>query len=242
MRRFVARRPSPAMAVAFVALLAALSGTAVALPGKNKVDKNDIRKNAVRGKAIASNAVTGRKVRNNSLTGADVTGLTGADITNEGVTGDDVNESTLGKVPSATAADSASALTSLIVFGPTSLNEGQEATVFSHGPFSAIARCADDGGNTELNVILASTQDGGGFGGDDNNGPLGPATPETDRFIENPGATDPAGGDPLAHSDGYDDQFSMVLPGGPALNGTVSSTANGDAQTCTFYGHVQIVK
>ena len=38
--------PSPAMAVAFGALLAALSGTAVALPGTGTVDSGDIRKGA----------------------------------------------------------------------------------------------------------------------------------------------------------------------------------------------------
>ncbi len=45
MRDFLARRPSPAMAVAFVALLAALSGTAIALPGTNTVDSGDIKNN-----------------------------------------------------------------------------------------------------------------------------------------------------------------------------------------------------
>ena len=43
---------TPAMGVAFVALLVALSGTAIALPGKNKVDKNDIKKNAGGAKQI----------------------------------------------------------------------------------------------------------------------------------------------------------------------------------------------
>jgi hypothetical protein len=76
--RFV-RAPSPAMAVAFVALLLGLCGGAIALPGRNSVKAND----------IAKNAVTGKKVKNNSLTGADVV------------------ESKLGTVPSATTAGSA---------------------------------------------------------------------------------------------------------------------------------------
>jgi hypothetical protein len=79
------------MAIAFLALLIALSGTAVALPGKNRVQGNDIRKNAV----------TGAKVKNESLTGKDVKGLTGADI----------KESTLGQVPSAASASTASTAT-----------------------------------------------------------------------------------------------------------------------------------
>jgi hypothetical protein len=66
MHRF-SRRPSPAMAVAFIALLAALSGTAVALPGQNTVDSGDIRKGAVKRSDIARNAVNSSKVANNSL-------------------------------------------------------------------------------------------------------------------------------------------------------------------------------
>src|ERR687893_2138535 len=81
MRRF-ARRPSPAMAVAFIALLAALSGTAVALPGNNTVDSGDIKKGAVKASDIAKNAVNSGKVKNASITGTDVKddSLTGADV------------------------------------------------------------------------------------------------------------------------------------------------------------------
>jgi hypothetical protein len=42
MRKIFSRRPKPAMIVAFIALVAALSGSAVALPGKNTVDSGDI--------------------------------------------------------------------------------------------------------------------------------------------------------------------------------------------------------
>jgi hypothetical protein len=72
MRRFFARRPSPAMIVGFIALLAALSGTAVALPGVNLVDSGDIKNGQVKRKDLGKNAVNGAKVANGSLTGADV--------------------------------------------------------------------------------------------------------------------------------------------------------------------------
>jgi hypothetical protein len=81
------RVPSPGAGIAFLALLIALCGTAVALPGKNTVERNDIKRNAV----------TGAKVKNESLTGKDVKGLTGRDI----------DESTLGQVPSAATASNA---------------------------------------------------------------------------------------------------------------------------------------
>jgi hypothetical protein len=72
MRRFFTRRPSPAMAVGFIALVAALSGTAVALPGVNLVDSGDIKNGQVKRKDIAKNAVNGAKVANGALSGADV--------------------------------------------------------------------------------------------------------------------------------------------------------------------------
>jgi hypothetical protein len=50
-------RPSPALLVGMVALVAAISGTALALPGKNSVKSNDIAAGAVKGKDIAIGAV-----------------------------------------------------------------------------------------------------------------------------------------------------------------------------------------
>jgi hypothetical protein len=96
MRRFSARRPSPAMAVAFVALLAALSGTAIALPGTNTVDSGDIINGAVRSKDVKNNNLRGKDVRNGSLGTLDVK--------DDSLTGVDINESTLGTVPTATTA------------------------------------------------------------------------------------------------------------------------------------------
>jgi hypothetical protein len=76
------RRPSPAMVVAFIALVAALTGSAFAALGKNTVGS----------KQIKNGSATGKDVKNNSLTGKDVL------------------ESSLAKVPSASNADNASSL------------------------------------------------------------------------------------------------------------------------------------
>jgi hypothetical protein len=99
MRRFITRRPSPAMGVAFVALVAALSGTAVALPGVNTVDSGDIKNGQVKGKDIRKNAVTGVKIKNGAVGSADVK--------NNGLTGADINEGALGQVPSSANANTA---------------------------------------------------------------------------------------------------------------------------------------
>ena len=91
MRKRLPRIPSPAMGIAFVALLAALRGTAVALPGSNTVTSGDIRNGAVRTQDIRNSTVRGRDVRSNTLTGSDV------------------NENSLTKVPRAGIADLAGA-------------------------------------------------------------------------------------------------------------------------------------
>jgi hypothetical protein len=102
-------RPSPAMAVAFVALLAALSGTAVALPGSNTVDSGDLKRGAVKNSKIAPGAVTGSKIRNGAITGSKIRNgtITGVKLANDTVTGAQINDSTLGTVPRAEHANTA---------------------------------------------------------------------------------------------------------------------------------------
>jgi hypothetical protein len=51
------RRPSPALVVAVIALMAALGGAAVALPGRNSVTSNDIKRHNVKLSDIARGAV-----------------------------------------------------------------------------------------------------------------------------------------------------------------------------------------
>jgi len=68
------------MAVAFLALLGALGGTAVALPGKNSVKKDDIAKNAVNSADIRNRTIKLRDVNRRTvarLRGAGSAGPTG---------------------------------------------------------------------------------------------------------------------------------------------------------------------
>src|ERR1700690_3247488 len=83
------KRPSPAMVVAIVALVLALTGTAFAALGKNSVGSRQIKSKAITTGKLANNAVNGAKVANGSLTGADI------------------NVGALGVVPSATSAANA---------------------------------------------------------------------------------------------------------------------------------------
>jgi hypothetical protein len=65
--------PSPAMAIAIIALIVALGGTALAAGlGKNSVGSRQLKAKAVTGAKIANNAVNGTKVANGSLSGSDI--------------------------------------------------------------------------------------------------------------------------------------------------------------------------
>lgn len=68
------RLPSAATILAVIALVLASTGAAVALPGKNKVDRNDIRKNAVVSKAIKAGAVTNAKLAAGAVTSSKLAG------------------------------------------------------------------------------------------------------------------------------------------------------------------------
>ncbi len=153
------RLPSPSMAVAFIALLAALGGTAVALPGKNGVKSDDIAKNAVRSSDIKSSNVGSSDVKNNALTGSDI------------------NEARLSKVPSAAVADAANTANtagsantansantagsagsvngrSLSRIRYADLNSGAAVPIFSAGGLTITADC--NAGDVDLDAVSAT--------------------------------------------------------------------------------------
>jgi len=68
----VGSKPSPALLVAIIALVAALAGSAVALPGKNTIDKNDLKKGSVTGKAIKAGAVDSAAIADGQVGAADI--------------------------------------------------------------------------------------------------------------------------------------------------------------------------
>ena len=113
--------PSPALVIAFIALVAALgTGSAVALTGSNTVFADDIRANAVGASEIGANAVGASEIRANasslgdranavgaseiranavgaSKIGADAVGS--SQVKNDSLTGADIDESTLNIPP-----------------------------------------------------------------------------------------------------------------------------------------------
>src|SRR3954468_18074924 len=72
MRLSPGRRPSPAFVISCLALFVALSGSAVALQGVNRVKSDDIAPTAVRRSDLAANAIGGVNVENDSPAGDNV--------------------------------------------------------------------------------------------------------------------------------------------------------------------------
>lgn len=130
--------PSPAMTVAFVALLAALTGTAVALPGSNVVDSGDIRNGAVSTRDIKNNSVRSQDIRNGTVRGTDV------------------NESSLGKVPSAARADTAGTA--------NTATNAQNAFNAVNAGFAVAAASATAVGGIQMQPITLDIPDDSGFG------------------------------------------------------------------------------
>lgn len=63
MKQMFTKRPSASMGVAFMALVAALGGTAVALPGTNRVDSGDIKNNSVRSADIKNGTILTKDIK-----------------------------------------------------------------------------------------------------------------------------------------------------------------------------------
>lgn len=179
--------PSPAMLVAMIALVAALAGTASALPGKGDVDKNDLAKGAVTKKALKTAAVTTKAIQDGgvatidladgSVTSAKIGGdaVSSAKIGANQVTGADVDESTLGQVPSAASANGVPFLKQFNV----RMAFGDDVELVSNGEISLRARCVLNGtvnGDPNLDgvQVYARTTAAGSFldGVDDYRGDL----------------------------------------------------------------------
>ena len=150
MHKPAVNRPSPALIVAMIALVAALAGTASALPGSNQVDKDDLRTGSVGGRAIQPGAVNNHKLKDGAVTDVKISdgsvitpkiadqAVTGDKIAEDPVAGRDVDESTLGEVPSAKHLSYQKQINVRLSFG-------EDVELVSNGPISVRARCVQNG-------------------------------------------------------------------------------------------------
>ena len=99
MSKLGGKRPSAPLVLSVVAVVLALAGTSIALPGTNTVDSGDIKKETIKGKDVKDETITGAQVKEATLKGvrakasnvmaATVSGATdcAVDSNTEGVTG-----------------------------------------------------------------------------------------------------------------------------------------------------------
>jgi hypothetical protein len=111
-KSFLSRRPSPALVISLIALFVSLSGVSYGV-ATGFIDSRELKNNQVRSVDLRNNDVRTRDLRNNEVRGRDIRNSTvqGGDVALNTLTGDDINESRLGKVPSAAAADTATTAT-----------------------------------------------------------------------------------------------------------------------------------
>lgn len=242
-----AMRPSASLVISFIALAVAISGTAVALPGKNKVETNDLEKRAVTSKKIASKAVTTKKLKNLAVTSAK---LGAGSVVGDKVVDNSIGDGKLADVEvigdsyiRATATEGADAATAMAA--------APEIPLFQKGQLELYAKCFRDvgGDETRAEVYARSSVDGSVLDGQDNlpGGPaatdfLNPGTPELDRQLD---TEDIAGADASYN----ENEYSVASPDGTGLHGQLALGVKngnlgggngiyGDGNVCLIQGTV----
>jgi hypothetical protein len=121
-KSILSRRPSPALVIACVALFLSLGGVSYGV-ATGFIDSREIKNNTIRSKDVRNNTLRTFDIRNNEVRGFDIRNSTvqGRDVAFNTLTGDDVSEESLGKVPSAGTADTATAAGSVNGVGLTKI-------------------------------------------------------------------------------------------------------------------------
>jgi hypothetical protein len=233
------RRPSPALVISMIALFVSLSGVSYGV-ATGFIDSREIKNNEIRSIDIRNNEVRTRDLRNNEVRGIDIRNSTvqGRDIALNTVTGEDINESTLGKVPSATAADTATTaagVDSLKTIPRTTLaKDAPEITLATHGSLTLKATCTDSSGQTRARLVIATTE---------NNSAVGAPPGTTEESDLDGGETQVAGlndqttpGRQVLSTSPY-----ASTPSGKAFTGQVVMIADAsDAGSCIFHGFLAL--
>ncbi|MBN8867599.1 MAG: hypothetical protein J0H98_08590 [Solirubrobacterales bacterium] len=187
------RRVTPALVVSIVALIAAVSGTAVAA----QINGSQLAPKSVGGGKLKP--FTGGLIKPQTIHGSKLKQFTGglikprtvpgAKIVPDSIGGDQVDESKLGPVP---VADRLSGgFSAKLAFGET-------AELTASGPFKLTAQCVQNGttadgteGRDFVRLLIASSEAGsvftsgvGGLTGNAADQFLGPDTAEADRIVD----------------------------------------------------------
>src|SRR4051812_11080220 len=225
------KRPSPALVIACLALFVSLGGVSYGV-ATGFIDSREIQNNTIRSKDVRNGTLLTQDIRNNEIRGFDIrnSSIQGRDIAFNTLTGTDIEESSLGKVPAATAADSATTVGNLKTFAPRSLAEGAApVALLTQGPLTLSAACVDVAGDTVARLRVQSTE-AGAAGSDAPT--IGPA----DGAVTVAELTDPAAG---ARSAAARPVFAAAPTSLKSLSGDFGLVADSSgAGSCSFSGHV----
>ena len=251
------RRPSASLVVSFIALTIAISGTAVALPGKNTVETNDIEKRAVTSKKIASKAVTTKKLRNLAVTSAKLAGdsVDGSKVVAGSLTGEDIADNSIGDGKlSEVEVIGGSYIRATATDGPdeaAARAAAPEIALFQKGQLDLYAKCFRNVGadETRVEVYGRSSVAGSILDGQDNlpGGPaatdfLNPGTPELECQLD----TEDIAGNDASYNE---NEYAVASPDGTGLHGQLALGVKngnlgagngiyGDGNVCLIQGTV----
>lgn len=154
-------KPSPAMAVALLALFVALGGSGYAAV---KINGKDIRDRSVAGKKLKNRTVTAKQIKRGTLTGAQVK--------RGSLTGRQIREGSLGAVPKAAVAEALTAEGAKSYVPSTRFQFGELVrmsksgtaadtplrTLIARGPFKVEVGCYVDADKTGAKLRYTSTE------------------------------------------------------------------------------------
>jgi hypothetical protein len=233
--------------VSFIALAIAISGTAVALPGKNKVETNDLEKRAVTAKKLGNKAVTTKKLQNLAVTSAK---LADGSVGGDKILDDSIGDGKLNEIEVIGGSYIRAAATD----GPdeaAARAAAPEIALFQKGQLEIYAKCFRNAGadETRVEVYGRTTADGSILDGQDNL-PGGPAaadflntgTPELDRQLD----TEDIAGPDASYNE---NEYALASPDGTGLHGQLAlgvkngnlAAGNGiygDGNVCLIQGTV----
>src|SRR4051794_27108432 len=171
--------PSPAMVVALIALFVALGGVSYGF-ATGTIDSREVKNNSLRSGDLRNNDVRSLDIRNNEVRGRDIRNSTirSEDIAANQVKGVDVLESSLGQVPKANVANTATSAGSLSSQGKISYQAGASTglqTIYDSGKLKLAASCGPAAQPTvtaSTAVANATLHSTGGAGGSNDTSPF----------------------------------------------------------------------
>jgi hypothetical protein len=205
MSRYRPKMPSPAFAVATVALIVAMAGTGYAafkLP-KNSVGTKQLKNGAVTTPKLKNGAITSVKIKNGAvnksklnLAGVTVPNASHANSANFATNA--TNATNAANAVHATTADSTNGVSTVSIHPTRTVDAAADVTsapqvpLGSKGPFSFYGKCYLNGAGVEATTYIASTSNTGMFNTEaEDSGYVTPSTPENSRKLQDvvtPGA------------------------------------------------------